>query len=73
MGDLKIDLKFASKVHFGLRSNTGVQGDCNILTIGGANQADVYYCINLQVDMGINMGMYNGVMESSMVLLDVDL
>ena len=39
----------------------------------GANQADVYYCINLQVDMGINMGMYNGVMESSMVLLDVDL
>ena len=27
----------------------------------GANQADVYYCINLQVDMGINMGMYNGV------------
>ena len=27
----------------------------------GANQADVYYCINLQVDMGINMGMYYGV------------
>ena len=36
MGDLKIDLEFASKVHFGVRSNTGpVKGDCNILTIGG--------------------------------------
>ena len=26
----------------------------------GANQADVYYWINLQVDMSINIGMYNG-------------
>ena len=26
----------------------------------GANQADVCYCIHLQVDMGANIGMYNG-------------
>ena len=42
----------------------GCQGDCNILTIGGANQqadVDVCYCINLQVDMGVNMRIYNEV------------
>ena len=33
----------------------------NILTTGRANQADVSYCIDLQADMGVNMGMYNGV------------
>ena len=26
---------------------------------GADDQADVCYCINLQVDMGVNMGMYN--------------
>ena len=44
MGDFKIDLKFASKAHFEsdpiLGSPRGLH-DCNILTIGGANQADV--------------------------------
>ena len=29
-----------------------------------ANQADVCYCINLQGDMGVNMGMYNGVQST---------
>ena len=61
MGDLKVDLKFASKVHFGDRSNTGAVKESAISLLSGANQADVYYCINLQVDMGINMGMYDEV------------
>ena len=30
----------------------------------GANQADVCYCIDLQVDMGVNMGMKNGVQST---------
>ena len=39
--------------------STGLQYRSN----GGANHADVYYCINLQVDTGINIGMYNGVIR----------
>ena len=35
----------------------------------GANQADVYYCIHLQVDIGINMGMYNGVTSRHSILI----
>ena len=36
MGDRKIDLKFGSKVHFGVQIQYwGSQGDCNILSIGG--------------------------------------
>ena len=30
----------------------------------GANQADVCYCINFQVDMEVNMGMYNEVQST---------
>ena len=30
----------------------------------GANQADVCYCINHQVDKGVNMGMYNGLQST---------
>ena len=30
----------------------------------GANHADVCYFINLQVNMGVNMGMYNGVQST---------
>ena len=30
----------------------------------GANQADACYCFNLQVDMGVNMGMCNGVQST---------
>ena len=41
MGDLKIDLKFASKAQY-----WGCQGDCNILTIGRANQADVFMLLS---------------------------
>ena len=58
MGDLKIDLKFASKESDPiLRLSRGLQYPY----YRGANQTDVYYCINLQVDMGVNMGVYNGV------------
>ena len=60
MGDVKIDLKFASEVHSGVRSNTGAVKETAISLLSGGHQPDVYYCINLQVDMGINMGMYNG-------------
>ena len=35
----------------------------------GANQADVYCCINLQVDMGTNMRMYNGVTSRHSILI----
>ena len=45
MGDLKIDLKFASKAHFESDPILGLSKglhDCNILTVGGANQADVF-------------------------------
>ena len=71
MGDLKIDIKFARKLHFGVRSNTGaVKGTAiSLLLYRGANQADVYYCIHLQVDIGINMGMYNGVTSRHSILI----
>ena len=59
MDDLKIDLEFASNVHFGVRSNTGAVRRLQYPYYRGANQADVYYCINLRVGMGINMGMHN--------------
>ena len=39
MGDLKIDLKFASKaskVHFGVRSNTGAVKETAISLLSGA-------------------------------------
>ena len=35
MGDLKIDLNFASKVHFGVRSNTGVVKETAISLLSG--------------------------------------
>ena len=35
----------------------------------GANQADVYYCMNLKVDMDINMGMYTGVTSRHSILI----
>ena len=46
MGDPKIDLKFPSKAHFESDPYLGGQGDCKILTIGGANQADVFMLLS---------------------------
>ena len=61
MGDLKIDLKFASKAHFESDPILGLSRglhDCNILTIGGPIRLMyLCYCLNLQIDMGSNMGM----------------
>ena len=48
MGDLKIDLKFASKAHFESDPILGLSRglhDCNILAIG-ANQADVFVLLS---------------------------
>ena len=61
LGDSKIDLKFAIR-YIGVRSNR-VSSGLQYPYYRGANQADVYYCINLPVDMGISMGMYNGVIR----------
>ena len=61
MGDLKIDLKFASKAHLESETILGLSRGLQYPYYRGANQADVCYCKNVQVDMGINMGMYSGV------------
>ena len=36
----------------------------------GGDQADVCYYINLPVDMGVNMGMYNGVTSRHSLLIN---
>ena len=46
MGDLKIDLKFPGKGILSQIQYWGGQGDCKILTIGGANQADVFMLLS---------------------------
>ena len=58
MGDLKIDLKFPSKVHFESRSNTGmVKGTAKSLLSGGPIRLMyLCYCLNLQIE-GSNMEM----------------
>ena len=48
-GDLKIELKFASKAHSESDPILGLSKglhDCNVLTIGGANQADVFMLLS---------------------------
>ena len=54
------NIKFASKVHLGVRAKLGLPRGLQYPSYRGANQADVCYCIHLQVDMGANIGMYNG-------------
>ena len=56
------NIKFASKVHLGVRANIRVALPRGLQYpyYRGANQADVCYCIHLQVDMGADIGMYNG-------------
>ena len=52
------NIKFECKVHLGVRSNTRVAKGIAISLLSGADEADVCYYINPQVDMGVNMGMY---------------
>ena len=56
-------MKFASKVHLGVRSNTRVPGGPQYLYYQVANQY-----IDFQVDMGVNMGMYSGVSSRSIFI-----
>ena len=59
MGDLKIELKFASKAHsesdpiLGLSSMTAM----SLLSGGPIRLMYLCYCLNLQIDMGSSMGM----------------
>ena len=46
MGDLKIDLKFAIRLILSQIQYWCGQGDCKILTIGRANQADVFMLLS---------------------------
>ena len=55
MGDLKIDLKFASKVHFESYPILGLSR--GLLSGGPIRLMYLCYCLNLQIDMGSNMGM----------------
>ena len=57
MGGLKIDLKFTSKVHVESDPILGLSRGLQYPYYRGANQADVYYCLKIQIDMGITMGM----------------
>ena len=67
------NITFASKVHRGVRSNVRVAKKAAISLLwggGGGNQADVCYYINLPVDMGVNMGMYNGITSRHSLLIN---
>ena len=55
LSDLKIDLKFASKVHVESDPIKGLSRGLQYPYYRGANHADVHYCLNVQIDMGINM------------------
>ena len=62
------DIEFASKIYLGVRSNIRVATGSAISSYcdtdyRGANHADLCCQINFQVDMGVNMGMYNGVVS----------
>ena len=57
MGGLKIDLKFTSKVHVESDPILGLSRGLQYPYYRGANQADVYYCLKIQIEMGITMGM----------------
>ena len=46
MGDLKIDLKFASKAHFESDPILGLSKGLHYPTIGGANQAHVIMLVS---------------------------
>ena len=54
-------IRFASKVHLGVISTIKVAKGTAISLLSGANQADVCYYINFQVDMGVKKAIYNGV------------
>ena len=58
------NIKSASKVHLGVRCNIRVARRLQYPYYRGANQAEVCYRIIFQVDMGVNMGMYNGVQST---------
>ena len=60
MGDLKIDLKFASKALLSQIQYWGCQGGCMTaisLLSGPIRLMYLCYCLNLQINMGNNMGM----------------
>ena len=55
------NIKFASKVHLGVMlSNIRVAKGTAISLLSGANQADVCFYVNFQVDMGVKRGIYDG-------------
>ena len=71
MGELKIDLKFASKAHFESDPILGLSRGLRYPCYRGGPIRLMYlcYCLNLQIDMGSNMGMYNGVISRHSILI----
>ena len=62
------DIKFASKVHLGVRSSIlGCEGDSSILTTGMPTK--LMYVIILRVDMVVNMGMHSGATSRDSMLI----